>query len=119
MPFCPLTDDWFQKTQCAHSGVLLGLKKGEAVPFAATWTDLLLVKSVRRDRHHDITSTWNLKNNTGEIIYKTETDSQTQETNCVYKREKRKGARLGGWDQQVHSAVYKTNNKVLLYSTES
>ena len=30
---------------------------------------------------YDITYMWNLKNNTNELIYKTEIDSQTQKTN--------------------------------------
>ena len=76
---------------CAYNGTLLGLKKNGAVPFAAMWMDLLIVKSVRPDRYRDVTYVWNLKNNTGEFIYETETDSQTWEANCVNKREKRKG----------------------------
>ena len=39
-----------------------------------------------------ITYMWNLKNNTNEYIYKTETDSQTQET---YGYQKGKGGREG------------------------
>lgn len=62
---------------CVYNGTLLGLKKNEAVPFAATWMDLLIVKSVRPDRYHDVTYVWNLKDNTEEFIYETETDSQT------------------------------------------
>ena len=34
---------------------------------------------------------WNLKNNTNELIYKTETDSQTKKTNIATK-----GERIGG-----------------------
>ena len=30
---------------------------------------------------YDITYVWNLKNNTNESVYKTDTDSQTQKTN--------------------------------------
>ena len=50
-----------------------------AVPFAATWVGLeniYLVKQVRQ-RKTNITYMWNLKNNTNEFIYTTETDSQT------------------------------------------
>ena len=67
----------FRRCVCVYSGILLGLKKNEAVPFAAMWVDLLVVKSVRPDRHHDVTYVWNLKNNIGEFIYETEKDSQT------------------------------------------
>ena len=76
--FLPI-DRWLvsEDSVRVHNGILLGLKKNEAVPFAATWMDLLIVKSVRRDRYHDITSMWNLKNNTRDFIYKRETDSKT------------------------------------------
>ena len=34
-----------------------------------------------RERQITITYTWNLRNDTNELIYKTETDSQTQKIN--------------------------------------
>ena len=37
---------------------------------------------------YDITSMWNLKNNTNEFIYKTETDSQTESKHMVTKGER-------------------------------
>ena len=44
--------------------------------FAATWTDLqIIILSEERARH--ITYMWNLRNDTNELIYKTEIDSQT------------------------------------------
>ena len=49
------------------------------MPFAATWMDLeniMLNEISQRQILYDITYTWNLKNNTNESIYKTETDSQ-------------------------------------------
>ena len=43
---------------------------------------MILSKSEReRQVSHDITSVWNLKNYTNELIYKTEIDSQTSKTN--------------------------------------
>ena len=51
--------------------------------FAATWMDLeiVIVSEVRSDRErqrpYDITYMWNLKYDTNELIYKTETDSET------------------------------------------
>ena len=56
--------------------------KNEIMPLAATWMDLdiiILSKSdTERQILYDITYMWNLKNNTDESIYKTETDSQLQ-----------------------------------------
>ena len=59
------------------------IKKNEIMPFAATWTDLeiIILSEVKSEREkqipHDITYMWNLKYDTNELIYKTETDSQT------------------------------------------
>ena len=57
------------------------IEKNEIIPFAATWMDLENIKlseiSQRKTKIYDITYMWNLKNNTSESIYKTETDSKT------------------------------------------
>ena len=55
------------------------------MPFAATWMNLeiiILSEVSQRERQvsHDITYMWNLKNNTNEIIYKTEVESWIQKT---------------------------------------
>ena len=53
------------------------------MPFAAIWTDLeiIILSEVKSDRErqipYDITYIWNLKNDTNELIYKAEIDSQT------------------------------------------
>ena len=56
------------------------IKKNEIMPFAATWMELeiiILSKSERQRRiPYDITYMWNLKYDTNEFIYETETDSQ-------------------------------------------
>ena len=53
------------------------IRKNEIMPFAATWMDLeiTMLNEVRK-RHisYDITYMWNLKYDTNELIYKTETD---------------------------------------------
>ena len=61
---------------------------------------------------------WNVRYDTNELIYKTETDSQLQKTK-VYGYQRGKGGRykLGVWDQNIQTTIYKINNKVLLYST--
>ena len=52
--------------------------------FAATWRDLeIIIQSEVRQRQipYDITYMWDLKNNTNELIYKTEINLQTEKTN--------------------------------------
>ena len=63
-----------------HNGIL-AIKKNKILPFAVTWMDpenmiLSEVSQTEKDKYY-ITYMWNLKNNTNESIYKTETDSQT------------------------------------------
>ena len=65
-----------------YNGILLSHKKYEIMPCAATWMQLeiiILIEVSQRKRQipYDITYMWNLKYNTNEPIYKTETDSQT------------------------------------------
>ena len=55
------------------------IKKNEIMPFAATRDDHTKWSQSDRERQipYDITYMWNLKYDTNELIYKTETDSQT------------------------------------------
>ena len=59
------------------------------MPFAATWMDLEIiilseVSQTEKDKY--ITSTWNLKNNTNELIF--ETNGLTQKTKFWLPKEK-------------------------------
>ena len=81
-PKCPSREEsikkiWYIYTMEYYSAI----KKNEIKPFAAIWTDLKFVtlSEVRqREISYDSTYMWNLKkNDTNELIYKTETDSQT------------------------------------------
>ena len=55
------------------------IKKNEIMPFAAKWMNLeiIILSEVRHRQIYDITYKWNLKTDTNELIYKTETDSHT------------------------------------------
>ena len=60
--------------------LLLSHKKNEIMPFAATWMDLetiILSEVSQKEIPYDITYMWNLKYDINELIYETETDSQT------------------------------------------
>ena len=69
-------------------------KKNEILPLAASWMDLenitLSKVSQRKKTSYDITYMWDLKN-TNPLIYKTETDSQTQKTNLRLPKQKGMG----------------------------
>ena len=63
------------------------IKKNEIMPFAATWMGLEItilseVSQTEKDKHHmtSLIYMWNLKYDTSELIYESETDSQTQRT---------------------------------------
>ena len=70
---------WYIYTMGYYSAIT----KNEVMPFAATWMDLEIiilreVSQTEKDKiPYDITYMWNLKYDTNELIYKTETDSQT------------------------------------------
>ena len=56
------------------------IKKNEIMPFAVTWMDLeiIILSEVRkRQIPYNTSYMWNLKYDTNEHIYETETDSQT------------------------------------------
>ena len=67
---------WYIYTKEYYSTV----KKNEIMPFAATWIDLeiiILSEAIQRQIPYDITYMWNLKYDTNEPIYESETDTQT------------------------------------------
>ena len=74
------------------------------MPPAATWMDLEIIilsegsQTEKRQILHNITSMWNLKNDTNELIDKTETDPQTQKTNLWLPRGKEGREKLGIWN---------------------
>ena len=67
--------------------------------FAATWMDLetiILSEVSQKEIPYDITYMWNLKYDINELIYETETDSQTQRTDLELPREREFGERRTG-----------------------
>ena len=60
----------------------------------------------------DITYMWNLKY-ISDLIYRTETHSQTQKMHVQLPKEKGGAGRdkLGVWDQQIHTNIYKIDKQ--------
>ena len=81
-PKCPSTDEWIKKIWYIYTmEYYSAIKRNEIMPFAATWMQLEIiilseVTQKEKDKYH-ITYMWNLKYDTNEPIYETETDSQT------------------------------------------
>ena len=82
-PKCPLTEEWIKKMWYIYTMEYYSdIKKNEIMPFAATWMDLEIVilsevsQTEKREISYDITYMWNLKYDTNELTYKTETHSQ-------------------------------------------
>ena len=79
-PKCSLTDDWIKMWYMYITEYYLTIRMHEIMPSAITWRDLEIiilieVKSERERQILYITDMWNLKYDTTELIYKTETDS--------------------------------------------
>ena len=63
------------------------MNKNEIMPSAATWVQLEMIilselSQKEKDRYGMISHMWNLKYDTNEPIYETETDSQTRRQTC-------------------------------------
>ena len=79
------------------------IKKNEIMPFAATWMDLeitILSEAWQWKTNIMISLKWNLKNDTNELIYKREIDSQIQKINLQLPKGKGagEGDKLGVWN---------------------
>ena len=82
-PERPSTEEWIKKMWCTYTmEYYSAIKKGEIMPFAATWMDLEIVmlseisQTENKKYRYDIPYIQNLKrNDTNELLYKT--DSQT------------------------------------------
>ena len=82
-PKCPLTDEW-SKMWYVY-GILVSHKKNEIIPFAATWMDpVIKLREVSQIETNIIGYHLHVKsekNNTNELINKTETGSQRKKIN--------------------------------------
>ena len=77
-PQCPSADEWIKKMWRIYPmESYSATKKNEIMPFAATCIDLEIIILNEGSLLYDITYTWNLKYDTDELIYKTETDPLT------------------------------------------
>ena len=129
-PKCPLTDDWIKKmwytyklycvVYTTEQNIIQLQKKNEKMPFVKTWTHqqiIILNEGSRSQVPHNVIYMWNLKYDTNELIYKTETDPQTQVTNLWLPKGKVWRDKLAAGDQQIQLLCIKQINRVLLYST--
>ena len=102
------------------------ITKNEIMPFAATWLNLEItilneVSQIgERQILYDITYIWNLKYNTNEHTYETETHSQTYRTYWSLPRGRETGGEID-WEFGISRCkllyIEWINNNVLLYST--
>ena len=58
------------------------IKENEILPFAGTWMDLetTMLSEISQRKTNTVYHIWNLKNNTNECIYKTETNRYREKT---------------------------------------
>ena len=90
-PKSPSTDEWIKTLWHINTVVHCSpINKNEILPFAAMWMNLEIItlSEASQTKTHDITYMSNLKKNTSELIYKTETDSQTLKINMLIKGER-------------------------------
>ena len=133
-PKCPSPEKWIKKTWCiynridniynTYNRILLSLKKNKIMSFVAAWMELEIlmlseVSQKEKDKYQMLSLIWNLKYDTDEFIYETESDPWTQRTDLWLPR----GWGWGGMELEFGVGWCKlpyvgwTNSKVLLYST--
>ena len=86
------------------------------MPFTSTWMDkeINILSEVKSERQipYDITYMWNLKYDTNEPIYETETESRTQRIDWWLPRGREwERVGLGVWDQQMQTGIYRMDKQ--------
>ena len=102
-----------------HASVI---KNNKIMPFTETWIEIIIlceVSQTEKNKYHMISHMWNLKHDTNELIYKTETGSQTQRTGLWLPGERGWGGL--NWEFGVSRCqliyIEWVNRKVLLHCT--
>ena len=104
---------WYIYTMEYYSAI----KKNKIMPSAATWIQLKIItlsEVSKRERHTPYYITWmqNLKYGTNELIYKTETDSQTYRTDLWLPRGRgREWDVLGVWRWQMQTITLRMDKQ--------
>ena len=117
-PKCPLTEEWIKKVWYIYTMEYYStIKTNEIIPFGATWMDLEIiilseVSQTEKNKYHMTFLICGIqKNDTNELIYKTEIDSQTQKANLWLPKGKQGRDKLGVWDLNIHTTIYKIDNQ--------
>ena len=79
---------------CSVLNEILVIKKNEIVPFAAKWMNMkIIILSEVKEKHYMISLIYGIKKKVPKknLIYKTEIDSQTQQTNFWLPKRKEMG----------------------------
>ena len=88
-PRCPSMEEWIKSMWSTYTmEYYSAIKKNEIMPFAATWMDLEIIILSETEKTNDTTYTWNLKNDTNELINKTEILTDL-ENKLMFTRERR------------------------------
>ena len=94
-----------------HNETLPSYKIKEIMLSAATWMDLEIImrSEVRKTIPYDITYVQNIKHDANELLYKTKTDSQTQNRPVV--AEGMGKGRIGSLNQQMQTIIYRMDKQ--------
>ena len=97
---------------------MFGHKNNEMIPFVTIQINLEIiilseVSQTGKDKYHMIALICGifLKNDTIELLYKTEIEPQTENTNLCLLKEKGKRDKLGVWNYHIHATIYKMDNQ--------